>query len=289
MHMTPIKLAAILAPKHRRPRKPRRMQPPLIIEHRYRKALRKLASDMGKRVQEIIVPELPGLLPGDRRADSDFHLDETIAEKVARLIASVRYSLDDEFDEADLKALIESAASEINGFNRLQVAEMFKSILGVDLLSAQPDLSETLAAFVGENVSLITSVREQFLGQVEQVILRGARAGLRHEEVARQLVGEAMDGFVSRLGVAESRAELIARDQTNKLYGQLTELRQTEAGVEKYVWRTAMDERVREEHQALEGETFAWDDPPSEGHPGEPINCRCYAEPVIPGAQDEGA
>ena len=61
-------------------------------------------------------------------------------------------------------------------------------------------------------------------------------------------------------------------------------LRQKEIGVTEDVWRTAGDERVRETHAANDGETFKWSDDtpgPADGRPGEEINCRCYAEPVL--------
>jgi SPP1 gp7 family putative phage head morphogenesis protein len=38
---------------------------------------------------------------------------------------------------------------------------------------------------------------------------------------------------------------------------------------------------VRPEHEVLDGVVFEWSDPPSEGIPGEPINCRCTAEPDV--------
>jgi hypothetical protein len=48
-----------------------------------------------------------------------------------------------------------------------------------------------------------------------------------------------------------------------------------------HVEHVAQDERVREEHAALEGQTFAWSSPPAVGHPGEDFQCRCVALPVI--------
>jgi len=51
-------------------------------------------------------------------------------------------------------------------------------------------------------------------------------------------------------------------------------------GVEKFIWRTANDERVRPEHSARDGNTYTWANAP-EGGPGAPINCRCFAEPVF--------
>ncbi|MAK31420.1 minor capsid protein, partial [Acinetobacter sp.] len=76
-----------------------------------------------------------------------------------------------------------------------------------------------------------------------------------------------------------SRARLIAADQMGKVNGQINKARQLSMGVETYVWQTAKDERVRKDHQHKQGKTFRWDDPPTGGHPGEPIRCRCTALP----------
>ncbi|MBB4303502.1 hypothetical protein GGD81_002545 [Rhodobium orientis] len=46
-----------------------------------------------------------------------------------------------------------------------------------------------------------------------------------------------------------------------------------------YVWRTRGDRKVRPSHAKNNGKIFAWDDPPSTGHPGEEYGCRCWAEP----------
>ena len=50
-----------------------------------------------------------------------------------------------------------------------------------------------------------------------------------------------------------------------------------------YIWRTVSDDRVRSSHEERDGEIFAWDEPPEGGHPGEDYNCRCTAEPYVPG------
>ncbi len=53
-----------------------------------------------------------------------------------------------------------------------------------------------------------------------------------------------------------------------------------------YKWRTQKDNRVRKEHMEREGKVFNWDTPPFDGHPGEPYNCRCWAEMhVLPNAK----
>ncbi|HEY6056211.1 MAG TPA: phage minor head protein [Gaiellaceae bacterium] len=136
------------------------------------------------------------------------------------------------------------------------------------------------AGFIRNNTELI-KLDERARAEVRKVIEGPMKDGIRVEEV-RRLIEE-------RLGVVRSRAELIARDQTTKLYGQIQQARQTEAGVVEYTWSTSEDERVRERHQELDGTTQRWDDPPlvdvrsgRHEHPGGDIQCRCAAIPILP-------
>ena len=78
----------------------------------------------------------------------------------------------------------------------------------------------------------------------------------------------------------------------------VTKVRQTRLGIKRYIWRTSMDEAVRgypkgpsknlplsHNHYKREGKIFYYDSKdgpvPEDGHAGMPINCRCYAEPVL--------
>ena len=70
-------------------------------------------------------------------------------------------------------------------------------------------------------------------------------------------------------------------DQTALSFaGLINQLRQEDLGIERYVWVTQGDHKVRPEHAALNGEVFSWDHPSDEGHPGQTPNCRCHAVPV---------
>lgn len=135
------------------------------------------------------------------------------------------------------------------------------------------NLATVADAFVGENVALITSIPEKMLSEVEQLILRATTSGATRRDLAQELQ--------RRYDITENRAKLIARDQVGKLYGQLAMERQRSLGITHFVWRTQRDNRVRDSHAELEGTTWAWASPPDIGVPGEPINCRCSAEPVI--------
>jgi SPP1 gp7 family putative phage head morphogenesis protein len=80
--------------------------------------------------------------------------------------------------------------------------------------------------------------------------------------------------------ITRKRARLIAKDQTASFNGALNQARQTQIGIDRYIWETMQDERVRHEHAKRHGKTFYWSQPPEDGHPGEPINCRCTAIPL---------
>ncbi len=97
--------------------------------------------------------------------------------------------------------------------------------------------------------------------------------------------------LMERYGVAESRAELIARDQLGKMNGQLAEARAREIGVDEYIWRVSGgvggDGRNRPMHLKLEGTKHRYDDPPvtnedgDTNNPGEDFQCRCTTEPAV--------
>jgi Phage Mu protein F like protein len=53
--------------------------------------------------------------------------------------------------------------------------------------------------------------------------------------------------------------------------------------VDKYIWHTQDDDKVRPSHAAHEQELVAWEEPPDIGHPGDAYNCRCVAEPYLDG------
>ena len=123
--------------------------------------------------------------------------------------------------------------------------------------------------------NLPTQKGEQLRGKFTEAV----RKGTRWEEVAKEIQRDLPDKL-------RNRAKLIARDQIGKLNGQLTKLRQRNIGVTHYIWRGMLDERERQLHVDREGEKFAWDNPPEDGHPGEAILCRCYAEAVFPDADE---
>jgi SPP1 gp7 family putative phage head morphogenesis protein len=147
---------------------------------------------------------------------------------------------------------------------------------GVDVWRSEPWLIPLRDNWVASNVSLIRDMPQKYLTQVEQIVRSGVAQGLGVKGIAKQL--EEVEGVDKR------RAKLIASDQIGKANAALTQYRQIDLGLDKYVWRSSNDSRVRPTHAEAEGQTFEWAKPPSftGGHPGHAVRCRCRAAPVFP-------
>lgn len=165
------------------------------------------------------------------------------------------------------------------------LAENILKAIGVDIssyLAPDSEIRATLTEAIEANVALIKSIPVQYLGGIRDTVEKAFAAGERWESVAKRIahVGD----------VTESRAKLIARDQTAKMNSAFNEVRQVSVGIKEYVWSTSHDERVRPSHASANGHTFRWDDAPSidgeKVHPGEAVNCRCVAIPVINVAEE---
>lgn len=145
-----------------------------------------------------------------------------------------------------------------------------------------PAWANLIQPWTRDNVDLISSAvhdpnhfgRPSMLDDIAETIAAAFQEGLR--------VDSLMLVLQERFDVGKSRLRLIARDQTLKLNGRLHQHKQTSLGVTEYIWRTARDSKVRDTHRALEGTKQEWAHPPGPGHPGEDIQCRCVAEPVLP-------
>lgn len=148
-----------------------------------------------------------------------------------------------------------------------------------------PAVREVLGAIVKENVALIKSIPEQYLGQVEGAVMRSVSAGRDLASLTKELR--------ERHGVTRRRAELIARDQNNKASGAITRIRYAALGIERGIWlHSGGGRKPRPSHVANSGKEYSikdgWLDP-KEGKrifPGQLPNCRCVVKPIIPDLRD---
>jgi len=244
---------------------------PINQERQYDRALYSLTNELKQLIKQILVPEIPSMIaeveskmPNDRQ---DSYLD-----RLNGLIIYIKQAIQNKVFNTIVEA--EVIGVEIARFNKTQFQKLNDSIFGIDIFVDEPWLSDQLQLFAAQNAQLIQSLPDQELERVAGDIERGLQQGLRFTDISK--------GIQKSFGITHRRATLIARDQTTKLNASLTRLRQQEVGVEEYIWQTSGDERVRATHKHNDGKVFRWDTPPKiTGHPGNDVNCRCVARPVL--------
>lgn len=235
---------------------------------------RRRLRDLMDLVDRSLLVRLPSLLSASQAFEPVIQKrQDALSDDVSQIIGGIRVQYLQKNPKSEFLRKSKEVGVGVSETNLRELNKVTRSALDVDVFQAEPFLTEQIENYAAQNVSLISKVDETVLSEMEEIVLRGARQGLQAKEISAKIR--------SRFKIARSRSDLIARDQISKLNGQLSKLRQTNLGVSRYVWRTSLDERVRAEHSARNGMIFEWDAPPSDGHPGEAINCRCYAEPVL--------
>ncbi len=268
-------MAVILPEDAKNARKPTRVAAPVrtprSVEVDYRRSLLQLGQSLTASTRLIG----QAVNAGQTRAQ----VLALIQQEIAR--ARTRY-------ESASQALPASMTQSLSDRGRQQVENTIKRSLGVDFarIVDSPVIGEQLATARLQNAALIESIPTEHFGKVVQAVA---------DNYDGTLSGSLSERLTELNGGHRNRAKLIARDQTAKLSTSLSRIRQQEAGIESYIWRNSQDERVvgnpgglypkgnrrHLNHWDREGNEYRWDDPPSDGHPGQPIQCRCRAEPVI--------
>lgn len=145
-------------------------------------------------------------------------------------------------------------------------------------------MRDVMTATVAENVGLIRSIPEQFHTQIQGAVMRSVQAGRDLEQLTKDLR--------SRYRVTQKRAELIARDQNNKMTASFTRVRQQDLGIEKAVWlHSHGGKEPRKTHYQNSGKQYVvaegWFDPDPKVRrniwPGELIECKCVSKSVVRG------
>lgn len=223
---------------------------------------RRRASDAPPPPPGAPLPSPPGLDVLLEQAARRFGNIDAVAERLAKLAAQRTLGA---VDEALTESLVRAVGVDISSY-----------------LAPDSDIRAALAEATEANIALIKSIPTQYLDSIRETVQRAFATGERFESVAKR---------IAHIGdVTENRAKLIARDQVSKMNSAFNEVRQVSVGVTHYTWSTSHDERVRPSHRQMNGEVVAWKEPREvDGervHPGEAVNCRCVAIPVIKVAEE---
>ena len=203
----------------------------------------------------------------------------------------------DMLDKIDLGAIANAMASRIvntaNNVNRQRFDKKAGQMFGIDLKGALASsgkaVQDELDLARYRNADLIKSVATEFKKEISDTIMQNVYEGQRSTNLITQIK--------ERYHVTESRAKLIARNETSRINGDLVRIRAQALGSKTYVWSGVMDERnfKRTDHYVMNGMLCKWDDKTVfsddngvtwkkrksiggvEAHPSEQINCRCAA------------
>lgn len=248
-----------------------------MLERRYQRKLARLirkTRDAFKRQLKAewdhIVSEYQASLP------KSLKFDDAITY-IGRLVGGIKLLVGRDWTPMELESLALTQIEDVNDLVKKSVDNQWKRVLGVNPMLRDEGLKDFLVARAKEHAKLISSIPDRQAPSLESGILAAVQRGTPVDDLA---------GFIDdRFDTMESNADTIARTETGKIYSDITEYRSKELGVESYTWATVGDDRVRPSHAAMDGVELRWDDPPEvDGelvNPGQAINCRCVALPVI--------
>lgn len=236
-----------------------------VASKRYAAKCRAILGGLHAAMQDALAPHLASLTGKTAaRMDAGHSAWKKAIDDIEGRFAAVRTKTGEAFDEM---------AATVNKKNHAAAA---------DLLGITPAATRTagvIMKFRDQNIALMEKAARDYVDDVRDVLEEPDTFGLRVEDLSKRIQ--------ERADVSKSRADLIARDQTLKLNGQLNQTRQENAGVVEYIWSTSHDERVRPIHVELDGTRQRWSDPPvtdedgNVNHPGQDFQCRCVALPVV--------
>jgi len=267
-----------VAPKRPKVLKGKSLQPNAAAEAHYHQRLTRLI----RRMTDIIDSDLKALFKGST-AKEYFAQDASISAEARILMNALIARCQGLFDIA-AKPLAERVASDASKSSAASLKHSIKELsqgltLKTDMISG--DIKDILSATVTENVGLIKSIPSEYLTQVQGAVMRSITQG--------RGLADLVPFLRKQEDITLRRARIIARDQTRKAFSNLNFARMDKIGIEEYEWlHSAGGQKPRQLHVHMSGNIYRIDKPPiidektgQRGKPGDLINCRCTAIPVV--------
>jgi SPP1 gp7 family putative phage head morphogenesis protein len=199
-----------------------------------------------------------------------------------RLSKKVKRKLLSQFDDSRIEAQIRKTLGKVDKKTRDAFYSRIAAKVGIDskALIAKEGLKTTTNALILETAQWVKTLRDEALEKFTNNSLFAMSQGESIDTVVKQF-----DEIVSE---RKNHARFLARNQVQNYNSVTTKIRAQNLGIEKAVWVTAGDERVRPSHVARDGKEFDL----AEGLyssqdglsllPGSDYNCRCTYELIIP-------
>lgn len=173
------------------------------------------------------------------------------------------------------RVLPKKTANSIEKFVNLKLSKQSSEF---SLKESSRMVQNELNAILERNAALIKTIPNEIIERYRSEILNNV-SNLNQEALIKT--------FKSFNLISNRRASTIARDQVQKAINDLQNAKAQQLGFNYYIWHTAQDSRVSDEHKRLEGRIYSYSNPTAiidsygnVGHTASRVNCRCYAEPI---------
>ena len=250
----------------------------IAAEARYARELKALARELEEAVRAEVVALMESPQAERLFATDAASLPERLAALMTRLRSRFAKVADRQATRLAATVVKDAAKRSESGLKSAleQVAE--RVTIKVPTMTGR--LGTIYDASVAENVSLIKSIPPQYLDKVEGAVMRSVTSGRGLADLIPDL--EKLNGGNTK------RAEMIARDQTRKVYNAINRTRLQEMGLRKFEWvHSGGANEPRPLHVSYNGKVFEFEDPPvidertgEKGFPGQLIACGCVMKPV---------
>jgi uncharacterized protein with gpF-like domain len=208
-------------------------------------------------------------------------MDEAAADTLRKTMAGLARRWTSRFDDGaeKLAAWFAQAAGKRSDAQLRAILKNSGFAIEFKMTAAQRDI---ISATVKANTALIKSIPVQYLGQVEQSVMRSVQVGRDVGGLAKELE--------THFGVTKRRAQFIAQSQNEMATSALNKSRQLELGINTARWRrSGGSKKPRPSHvkASRDGEIYdialGWLDPAINRRiwPGTEPGCKCFSCSII--------
>lgn len=250
----------------------RAVAPNQDIKYYYRRQLKRLIKKMNAET-------LKAIESGYKRNESLIIGDSKPVNNLTKIINKVKIKYQQLFTLL-AGVLADKVISKINKDITQKISKDLKNkgIPIIDSDTQSRSYRTVKQSLIKANVALIKSIPAKYFAEIEQIVMESASRGRDLSYMA--------DELQKRYGVVRRRAELISRDQNDKITSALNIARQKDLGITKNIWvHSHAGKEPRKSHVAANGKIFDINvGLKIDGEyifPGQLINCRCFSRPVL--------
>ncbi|WFZ22209.1 phage minor head protein [Citrobacter portucalensis] len=172
--------------------------------------------------------------------------------------------------EQNFQLIVRAAEGQRLGDGVKLSPEDLEDLISVDVFETNPELSAATDRWVEDSFNRIKSMNadavKRGINVTQQAIKEGRSLPWLEEQLTKQM------------DISAGKARTIARTATSNAAWNAELATAKAAGMNYYRWRGMLDERERKQHYDREGHAYDPAHPPTDGNPGQPINCRCWPE-----------